>query len=503
MACSPTGLITAAAADDPPSPAQVADSNGGVKDSGGSKLGRFRENAKTFTLKNGLRVVYYRRSNAPVFSGQIWIKVGGVNEKPGQTGLAHLLEHMAFKGSTTLGTKSFAQEEPLLVKLDAIMADPKAPNAKSELAETYKKLEALWVNEEFSRIYEHNGADGLNAGTATDYTAYFVNLPNTAFELWCWMESDRLLNPVFRQFYKEREVVHEERRSNYDDNPDGRIFEQMLATSYKVHPYHYSTIGKPEDLRRLSREELIKLYQTYYHPENMVMALVGDLDFEKIQPLVEKYFGRLKRSESPIPQVTAVEPEQTEPRESTVTFDAEPQFVIAYHKPAYPNVDDAYFGVLHSYLSGGRSSLLYKELVLDKKLALDVGTSEAPGVQFPSLFYVRATPAHGVSSEKLRDEIQAIFDRLKTEPISESDLKAVRRRARISLLGGFASNQGLAETMAESELIWDDWAVMFKFYDLLEKATADDVMRLAKTYLNVENRSFIKLERGPAAGGVK
>jgi predicted Zn-dependent peptidase len=143
--------------------------------------------------------------------------------------------------------------------------------------------------------------------------------------------------------------------------------------------------------------------------------------------------------------------------------------------------------------------------VLEKKLALDVGTSEAPGIQFPSLFYVRAMPAPGVTSERLRDEIQAIFDRLKTEPISEADLQAVRRRARISMLSGFNSNQGLAETMAESELIWGDWATMFKFYELLEKASADDVMRLARTYLNIPNRTFIKLERAGAApkkGGV-
>ena len=492
-------IVSAQFAGDPATDGQGPVQNGG-KPGASSKLDRLRENVRRFTLPNGLRVIFYRRANAPVFSGQVWIRVGGVNEKEGQTGLAHLLEHMAFKGSTTLGTKNFAEEEPLLVELDSIMANPSAADAPKNLAETYKKLEALWINEEFSRIYEHNGADGLNAGTGTDYTAYFVNLPNVAFELWCWMETDRLLNPVFRQFYKEREVVHEERRSNYDDNPSGKMYEQMLATAFTVHPYRFSTIGKPEDLRRLSREELIKLYQTYYHPENMVISVVGDLDFETVRAMVEKYFGRLKRSRQPIPQVTAVEPPQTEPREATVFFDAEPQFVMAYHKPAFPNVDDAYFGVLHSYLSGGRSSLLYKELVVDKKLALDVGTSEAPGVQFPSVFYVRAMPAPGVAPERLRDEIQAVFDRLKTTPISEEDLQAVRRRARIGLLGGFNSNQGMAETMAESELIWGDWATMFKFYDLLEKATAGDVMRLAKTYLNVSNRTFIKLERPPGSG---
>ena len=245
-------------------------------------------------LSNGLRVLVFPRKQAPVFSGHIWVKVGSVNETPGVTGVSHMFEHMAFKGSEVIGTKDYREEEKLLEKLDALMSGGlDGPEAMEQAKDLRAKLETLWENNEFSRIYQKAGAVGLNAATGKDYTFYLVSLPSTAFELWCWMESDRLLNPVVRQFYKERAVVAEERRMRVDDNPGGMLYEALLATAFWAHPNRLPTIGWASDLHQLKADDVKKFYAKYYRPDNMVVALVGDLDAETIRPLLEKYFGRI------------------------------------------------------------------------------------------------------------------------------------------------------------------------------------------------------------------
>ena len=255
-----------------------------------------------------------------MFSGHIWVRVGSVDETPGVTGVSHMLEHMAFKGSKTIGTTSYPKEKDLLHRVETLMDGEQTPAKLEELKEVYKELESIWVNNEFSRIYQKRGAVGLNAATGKDYTFYLVSLPNVAFELWCWMESDRLLNPVFRQFYKERAVVGEERRSRVEDDPDGKLYEALLATAFRAHPNRLPTIGWPSDIAQLRTADIEKFYKTYYRPDNMVVALVGDLDPEKIKPVLEKYFGRLPRAEDPLPTVRVVEPPQKGERRAVVEF---------------------------------------------------------------------------------------------------------------------------------------------------------------------------------------
>lgn len=461
-------------------------------------LDRVRNGVVRFTLPNGLRVLYYRRGVAPVFTGEVWVKVGAVDEPAKMSGIAHLLEHMAFKGTESVGTKDYTREKDLLERLEALVVkadDQRAVLESEEVKQIYAELSELWTDNEFGRIYNNAGSRGLNAGTAKDYTYYTVSLPSVAFELWCWMESERLLHPVFRQFYSEREVVREERRMNWDDNPQGILYETLFKIAYFTHPNRLPTIGLPSDLARVTATEMKEFYTTFYRPDNIVLSLVGDLEEEEVRALVERYFSRLPKREGRIPTVDAVEPEQRGRREAEVLFDAERALMLGYHKPVYPDADDSRFAVMHELLSGGRSSILERELVQEKRLASGIETFEGPGNRFPSLFIIGATPQAGVTNEKLQEEIQRILDRLRTMRVDEKKLAALKRRVRVSLLKNLDSNSGLSSALGEAEALWGDWTQIFQMYDQVNQTTAEDLSRLATTYLKRTNSTFVHLEK--------
>ena len=487
-------------------PAAVVSSTSGA-------LKKFEQGVRKFVLSNGLRVLFFRRESAPVFAGQTWVKVGGVNEALGKTGAAHLLEHMAFKGSETIGTKDYAKEKVLLDQIEDYITKEEALKSggpemgtpaqrESEIKDLHKKMEGtyqelskLWIDNEFSVMYERQGEAGLNAGTAKDYTMYRVNLPKVAFELWCWMESDRILHPVFRQFYKERDVVREERRMRTDDDPGGRLYEALISTSYWSHPYSFPTVGWPKDILSIRKSDTEEIYKTYYRPDNMVLSLVGDLDPDQAVVLLEKYFGRIPSSDKPLPRPMGQEVPQKGERQVTVEFDAQPSLFLGYHKPSYPHPDDLKFSVLHAVLTGGRSSLLYRELVLKQQLAVSVSTDEAPGVLYPSLFIVSAVPRVGVSNEKLAAAVQEILDRVQTMKFTPEELEAAKRRVRVGFLGELDSNEELAAALGEAELLYGDWKAKLKMFEMVEETTAEDLSRLSKEYLRPSMRTFAHLER--------
>jgi predicted Zn-dependent peptidase len=461
-------------------------------------LARFEEGVTKFVLPNGIRVVHFRRSNAPVFAAQTWVKVGSVDEPIGVSGVSHMLEHMAFKGTKTIGTKNYAKEKKLLDQLNTLVEEHGGV-IDAEISDEYQniqqQLSEIWVDEEFSRLFQERGAQGLNAGTSNDYTMYMVSLPNVAFEFWCWMESERLLNPVFRQFYKERDVVREERRMRVDDNPGGLLYEAMLASSYWSHANRTPTIGWPSDVEHLTESDLENLYQTYYVPENMVISIVGDVDIDEVKKLVSKYFGRIPQAKKEIPAVRTKEVPQKGMRDIVVEFDASPSFVMAFHKPVFPDPDDAKFAVLHELLGGGRSSIFETELVQKKQLAAGIETSEGPGERFPSLFYVYAVPHNNVSNKELAREVQKILNSLKTKKISNKEISAAIKRIKVAFYGGLASNYGLARALADSELIFGDWKKMFELYEQVFKTNADDLQSIAKKYLTESNKTLVRLEK--------
>ncbi|HXH27770.1 MAG TPA: pitrilysin family protein, partial [Candidatus Polarisedimenticolia bacterium] len=376
------------------------------------------------TLDNGMRFLLMRRGTAPVFSAILRFKVGGVDDRSGATGLAHMFEHMAFKGTSVIGTRDPKKEEGVLDALDAVAkdmdreldrgaeADPARLEAlKARMTDLQKQEQALVVKDEFSEVLVNNGATGLNASTGQDFTSYTVSLPANRLELWCLMESARLRDPVLREFYSERDVVMEERRLRIDNQPDGKTYEQLLLTAFQAHPYRVATVGWMSDLETLTRPEAEAFRREYYVPSNAVGALAGDIDVTQATRLLRRYFGGLPKAPVPPGPVT-VEPPQQGERRVLVDFDAEPQVMIAYHKPTLPSPDDETFEVIDSLLTSGRTSRLFRRLVLETQVASNVYSFDAPGKRYPNLFVVAVEPRAPHTTEEAEAEVYKELDRL-------------------------------------------------------------------------------------------
>jgi predicted Zn-dependent peptidase len=477
-------------------PAVRADS---VDSSEGEGLTELKKGVESWELSNGIKVVFYKRNTAPVFAGPVWVRVGGVDEKDGATGIAHFLEHMAFKGTETIGSKDFQKEKPLLEKLENLVVNSKDQNealSSPEAATLIKELSGLIEDNELGRIYTNAGASGLNAMTSKDYTSYVVKLPSVSFELWCWMESDRILNPVFRQFYKEREVVQEERRRGYDDDPSGQLYEAFLEKAFKTHPYHFPVIGYSKDLKTLTATQMREFYDAHYVPKNLTISIVGNISVDKVKNLTEKYFGRIQERKVPQADIP-VELPQTEPRSVTLTLDAKPQLIIGYHKPTAPDPADAYFSVIHSLLAEGRSSLLHKTLVEDEHLALSIDTGEVPGERYSNLFVLEVTPAPGVSTEKIVSRIQDILDSLYSAPPKDKLIEEAKKRSRLSLLKLLSSDDGLASVLGKTQSLAGDWKEIFRFFKVLDTTTAKELADVSLKYLRPSNRTVAELQSMP------
>ncbi len=282
----------------------------------------FEKKVTEFKLANGLTFLIIERHEAPVVSFHTYVNAGSVDDRSGQTGLAHMFEHMAFKGTETIDTKNWPEEKKALAvveeiydRLDAernkaFRADPKKIEAiQAELKTAIDKANSYVEENEFPGIVESNGGAGLNAGTAEDQTTYFYNFPSNRIELWFLLESERFLHPIFREFYKERDVVREERRMRTESSPVGKLVEQLLATAFAAHPYKTSPIGWASDIENLREPEAEAYFKRYYVPSNLTLGIAGDVNPAEAKRLAEKYFGRLPTGPLP-PIVHTVEPQQ-------------------------------------------------------------------------------------------------------------------------------------------------------------------------------------------------
>lgn len=439
------------------------------------------------TLSNGLRVIFYRRGFAPVFAGVVAVRVGGVDEEIGWTGLSHMLEHMAFKGTDTLGTRDYSRERGLLARQERLrnkldQGEELTRTEREELDEVQTELEALWIPDGLSKEFRIRGATDLNATTSQDMTNYFVSLPRGEFEFWCWLESERLLRPVMRQFYKERDVVMEERRMRYDDDPGGRLYESMLLRAFLVHPYRHPVIGYPFDIRRLTPTMLRSLHGKFYVPENMVIALVGDVNPDRDLPMVERYFGRVPRAAKPEhPQVPQVALDG--PQDFTITATASPQLMIAYHKPSYPDPEDAPLSVLFEMLSGSNISPMYELLVKKWKVATSVSHFEAPGSAYPNIVAFSLVPRSGVTNKELRLKFSEVIDSFSEKYLTNERLEIARRALEKEIFDGVQSNVGMARDLASSQLMYGDWSEILQWYSLIRKVSLEDVRRVFETYI--------------------
>ena len=463
------------------------------------------DKVKEHRLDNGATLLMVERNESPTVAAYISFRVGSVNESNSDRGVAHLLEHMLFKGTKTLGTKNYRKEKDLIkqcedvgCQIDDLRNQPNADPQElkkltQKLAELQKAHRQFVIKDEFSKIYAENGGVGYNAFTGKDSTTYLINLPSNKLELWAAIESDRLQNAIFREFFTERDVVREERRRSYESNPDGMLYETLLATAYKVHPYRNPIIGWESDIENLNPEKIRKFFNNYYTPLNMVITLVGDIDTEATIALVDKYFGHLAPGIA-VPEVLDKEPRQRGERRVSIDFDAEQRLMIAYHKPTMPAKDDYVFDVLMQILTEGRTSRLYRSLVVKKELVSDVGVFTAPGSRYDNLMILSMTPRRTCSCLDVETAVYFELDRLKTELVSPEEIEKARKQITTSILRRLQDNSGLARMLSSYELL-GDWEYLLDYEEQLNKVTAEDIMDVAKRYLNADNRTVATLSR--------
>ncbi len=485
----------------------------------GQDLASFEKRTTVKTLPNGLTLIVIERPVAPVFSYFTHVDVGGTQEAAGQTGLAHMFEHMAFKGTERIGTNNFPQEKLAIAKVEqaylAYDAERRKPVGRDD--KKVAQLEQAWhdaiaaadkfvVPNEFGEIVDKNGGVGLNAFTNSDETGYFFSFPANRFELWAYLESERSKRPVMRQFYTERDVVTEERRMRVDSSPIGRLREQLVAAAFTAHPYGRPVVGWPSDLATWSATDALKFWETYYTPANKCIAIAGDIKASEVMPVLEAYFGRLPKGPKPPPVVTE-EPPQNGERMVIMRGQSQPYYSEGYHRPDYRDKDDAVYQALSDVLSSGRTSRLYRALVRDQKVAAQVVTnSEYPGNKYPHLFVVFAVPSQGNTPQQVRAAIHAELAALKTNLVSDDELQMVRARAKVELLEGLGGNQGLAIAFSMAQQRYGDWREVFRNVERIEKVTKEDIRRVANQMFVDNNRTAAWLERvegSTAAKGAK
>jgi predicted Zn-dependent peptidase len=485
----------------------------------GQDIASFEKRITVKKLANGLTVIIMERPEAPVFSFYTRVDAGSTEEVPGITGLAHMFEHMAFKGTHEIGTTNWPAEKVALEKVEQAYAAYLKENLK-EVGRDPKRvaeLEKAWqdavaradeyvVPNEFGEIVESQGGVGLNATTDRDETTYFYSFPQNRLELWAYLESERFLEPVMRQFYKERDVVYEERRMSVDSSPQGRLLEQFLATAFVAHPYRRPVLGWPSDLRAFSATDAMHFFQKYYVPANIVVTVVGDVKAAEAMPIVERYFGRIPARPAPGP-LRVKEPPQEALRTVTIRDKSQPLYVEGYHRPNFRDPDDAVYDVLSDLLSKGRTSRLYRSLVRDKRIALAAQGGSFPGNKYPSLFYFFAAPTQGHTAEEMAKPIHDEIERLKTQDVSDEELQSIKTRAKADLIRGLGNDQGLAFQLGEYQGLYGDWRELFRQIDDLEKVTKADIRRVAKTTFREDNRTVAIIDtaapKSPASAASK
>jgi len=462
-----------------------------------------------YQLDNGLTVLIYERHISPTVSLYLAHRVGAVDEISGRTGTAHLLEHMMFKGTTTVGTTDYAAEKEILAAIDEVGerrdrellkgsdANPSVVEELSKgLAELQEKAKTFVVENEIDRLYTKHGGADMNASTSQDMTIYHVSLPSSALELWARIESDRMQNPVFREFYSERDVVNEERRQVIESQPHRILLEQFLATAFIAHPYRRPVIGWSYDMEFLNKDYMESFFRDYYAPNNTVITVVGDVETHAVRDLIEHYFGSIPRQTLPLPIITGEPPQEGE-RRVTVRADAEPELMIGYHKPTLPSFDDYVFDVIDGILSDGRTSRLYRELVTERGIAQSINTANGlPGARYNNLFTFFVTPRSPHTSQECEEAVMSVLERLKRDGVTEEELEKVKNRVTAQFLRSMTSNGGLARTLTYFEVVAGDYNYIADHMSIIDSITADDVRETAKRYFTDSNKTVAELVTG-------
>jgi len=464
-------------------------------------------------LGNGLKVLMVPRKGDPNVAAGWIAKVGSVNERPGITGVCHLFEHMMFKGTHVIGTKDIKKDLELLAQIDSVkseihkeeqaqiqrlrlgeisdLTDPKnrTPHHQQlldELDSLQKQEKDLIVKNEFVKIYTGAGASGMNAGTSNDFTVYFINVPANKLELWFWMESDRLLNPVFREFYSERDVVREERRLRVESTPTGKFEEEFDAAFWTASPYHWPVVGWPSDLDGITREEAMAFFHIYYAPNNLTACLVGDFDPPHAIDLAERYFGRLKRNPQQPEPVRTREIEQLAEKRMIAYAETNPEVEIRYHTIADGHVDDYPLTVMGALLTG-RTGRLYKSLVLDQKVA-NSATAGENSLKYEGYFSASGVAKPGNTPEQVEQALYREIEKLQKEKVPDRELQKVKNQFNAGNFRRLQSNLGLMIQLLLADA-GRGWPSFNEDPGKIQAVTADDIQRVANKYFKPENRA--------------
>ena len=474
-------------------------------------LASFEKRTTVKVLQNGLTLIVCERPAAPVFSYYTLVDAGSADDPQGASGLAHMFEHMAFKGTTEIGTTDYPAEKVALAKVEIAYAayDTELRNLVHQDPEKLESLHKVFlaaqadaekfvIPNQFSELADQNGAVGLNASTGEDSTQFFWSMPSNRLELWAYMESSRLAHPVEREFYKERDVVQEERRMRIDSAPTGRMVEQFLATAYVAHPYGRSGVGLESEISQVTATEADEFHKKYYVPANIVIAIVGDVKASETMPVLEKYFNTIPAGPKP-EAMTTIEPKQFAEKSVYIKEATQPFYIEGYHRPDYRDPDDSVYDAITDIFSNGRTARLYRALVRDQGIAAEAeGFSGFPGDKYPGLFAVYAVPLPGHTPVQMRDAIHKQLDLLKTSDITDEELARFKTRARADLLRGLADNEGLAHQLAEYQTRFGDWRQLFRDLDKIDAVTKADVRRVANKIFLESNRTSAQIDFVPS-----
>ncbi len=488
-------------------------------------LGAQQVAVKEHQLSNGMKVLLLERNDAPSISGGWVARVGSVDERPGITGMAHLFEHMMFKGTPTIGTKDYEKDIEIIAAQEKVrdamrseerrmremwrrgeITDLQDPDQKTvewkQLNEEFKKLvedhRKVIVKNEFDRIYTANGGSGMNAYTSYDHTAYFITVPANKLELFMWMESERLLRPVLREFYAERDVVFEERRMRTESTPLGKFFESFNSLFWESHPYSWPIIGWPSDITAISKKQADAFYGTYYMPQNLTLVMVGDFKSKPALALAEKYFGRLKKGEGLPPDVVTLEQPQKAEKRFYAEAETNPNVDIYWHTPAFGHKDTYPLSVLAQVLST-RTGRLHKELVLGKKLATDTWAWQGAR-KYAGEFNMGAEITDGNTPEMAEQEIYRLIEQIKTEPVPAKELQKVKNNFAAAEYRRLSSNHPILMQIMRSEGL-GNWREINEAGPKIQAVTPADLQRVAKKYFTQENRAVAVYTRKPGTGG--
>jgi len=462
------------------------------------------EDIHEYTLANGLRVIMVVRDFAPVIDFNLTFDVGGVDEPEGLGGIAHMVEHMAFKGTRSIGSYDVEAEREALEALelaasalkvarDAGATGKALASFEQDFAAAQAAAQALASPNALDTLFTDNGAQGLNASTAYDRTSYTVSLPANRLELYARVYADVLTNPVFRSFYEERDVVREERRQRSEDSPDGVLYEAFLAEAFQAHPYGRPLIGAAEEIAGYTATAARGIFEVFYHPNRAVLVLVGDVEPERDIAVLRRYFEFVPRGPVVRADIPA-EPRQTAQRRVRVPYAAAPQLVVGFRKPTYPEREAYVLDVLDYILGRGRTSRLYRELVTRRQLATDVSTSSAtPGTRYPNLFTVELEPRAPHTPRDLEAALYRELARVAETGVTDAELGRAKTLLRADVLRSFQSGTGLAAALAYNELFAEGWESLFDDLDTYDTVTAEEVRAVAGRTFRAQSRTVATL----------